>query len=345
MADHQLPQPGTSIRPPEKTLTPVNDNRADPAAASDIQRPLADSAASCLLTYVVAIHNVRGRSAALEDFLSQCLLHSGQVQVVVVDDASDDDSFGLLCQLTAGLPNIAVTHSPRQQGPGLARNIGLSLAKAEYVAFADDDDLPIVAGALSLAEQAKDVAADVAWGLYEVEPLTEGVAQSEARRRIWGPSVQILDPSRREVAVWSFVFRLAFLRSHHLRFRPWMYGEDLTFLVEVAELQPRVLSGQYITYSYRPRRDSLSSSTGLKSIEALPLLDFLSSSGHSVRESSTRNYLLQWFARVSWRILLSGKWAQRTQVARWLLTSPSRAWITLRGTWLAILSRLGFVMP
>lgn len=58
-------------------------------------------------------------------------------QVIVVDDGSTDDSLEVLRSYGSQLRVATQTN----QGPGVARNHGLKLARGQYVAFLDSDDL------------------------------------------------------------------------------------------------------------------------------------------------------------------------------------------------------------
>jgi glycosyltransferase involved in cell wall biosynthesis len=63
-----------------------------------------------------------------------------QVELIVVDDGSTDDSRNIAAHLSTQHPDrITVLHTNRQ-GPYPARNTGLSRAKGEFVAFLDADD-------------------------------------------------------------------------------------------------------------------------------------------------------------------------------------------------------------
>lgn len=63
-------------------------------------------------------------------------------QVVLVDDASGDDTASMLHALAAMYPPgwIEVVELPQNQGPSRARNAGWERAREEYVAFLDSDD-------------------------------------------------------------------------------------------------------------------------------------------------------------------------------------------------------------
>ena len=73
---------------------------------------------------------------AIESALRQ---RPGQVEVIVVDDASTDDTTKVLTENFGS--RIHLLRTPERRGAGAARNAGLRVARGELVAFLDDDDL------------------------------------------------------------------------------------------------------------------------------------------------------------------------------------------------------------
>lgn len=79
--------------------------------------------------------------------LSRHFAHFAQVrnekiQLVIVDDCSEDDTEG--CVANVSLPeNVRISYhrNSRNTGPGVARNIGIELAEEENVMFLDADDI------------------------------------------------------------------------------------------------------------------------------------------------------------------------------------------------------------
>lgn len=62
------------------------------------------------------------------------------IQLIVVDDCSDNDEFELVTNLATAFPKIEIYSTDICGGGGKARNVGLKYAKGKYVLFADADD-------------------------------------------------------------------------------------------------------------------------------------------------------------------------------------------------------------
>jgi hypothetical protein len=61
-------------------------------------------------------------------------------EVIYVDDGSTDDSAQRLDQLAARHPHVRVIHQENSGWPGKPRNVGIRMARGEYVQFVDQDD-------------------------------------------------------------------------------------------------------------------------------------------------------------------------------------------------------------
>lgn len=76
-----------------------------------------------------------------------------RLEVVVVDDASSDDTPAALGAHFGDDPRVRVLIAPANRGPSAARNRGLAAASGEFVLFLDSDDA-LVPDALACALQA-----------------------------------------------------------------------------------------------------------------------------------------------------------------------------------------------
>jgi glycosyltransferase involved in cell wall biosynthesis len=114
------------------------------------------------LSVIIPMHNASATVAGVvESFLG---IDASAVEVVVVDDASTDDSVEQVTALRR--PEVMVERFETNRGAGIARNRGFELATGRYSLFFDADD-EIHPGTLTSAVQAlDDTGADVAMMPY-----------------------------------------------------------------------------------------------------------------------------------------------------------------------------------
>ena len=100
------------------------------------------------LSYIIPVYNV-------ESYLSQCLdsiflqaVPANQYEVICIDDTSTDASSKVILDYKKKYSNLIYIQNAVNLKAGGTRNVGLSVAKGEYVWFVDADDV-IIDGSLS----------------------------------------------------------------------------------------------------------------------------------------------------------------------------------------------------
>ncbi|MCM1226321.1 MAG: glycosyltransferase [Clostridium sp.] len=80
----------------------------------------------------------------LKTAVESAVLQNVPLEIIIIDDASADETPDIMKKCKAELSsdniNIELIFNKRNQGVAVSRNIGVSRAKAEYVAFLDSDD-------------------------------------------------------------------------------------------------------------------------------------------------------------------------------------------------------------
>jgi glycosyltransferase involved in cell wall biosynthesis len=61
-------------------------------------------------------------------------------EVIIIDDASSDDTVDKIRALILGLPEVNLIINPRNRGQSHSRNLGVKESKTEFILLMDDDD-------------------------------------------------------------------------------------------------------------------------------------------------------------------------------------------------------------
>jgi len=112
------------------------------------------------------------------------------IELVVVDDGSDDGTVDRLRELASELPMLVPTAVDTPRGPAHARNVGWRAATGAYVAFTDDDCDP-QPGWLAGLMAAHERGADVVQGPTRPDPT------DFANRNAWSHWINVKAPSYR----------------------------------------------------------------------------------------------------------------------------------------------------
>ncbi|MEV5982751.1 CDP-glycerol:glycerophosphate glycerophosphotransferase [Streptomyces sp. NPDC052114] len=165
---------------------------------------------------VVPAHRVQGY---LRDCLDSVLTQSfGDLELIVVDDASPDACAAIAAEYAELDPRAQVVRVPAHAGPGPARNIGADRATGEHLLFLDGDDL-LLPGALEAVDAALTAAGD------------PDVLLCAHDRVDWWETVRpggddlAGDPLAVTPAAWNRVFRRDFWHAQRLSFSDGAYED------------------------------------------------------------------------------------------------------------------------
>ena len=93
------------------------------------------------ITVVIPVYN---KVKFLEEAVKSAINQDYVVEVILIDDGSQDGSFELCQRLSKNEIVKLVSHKDRKRkGPSASRNLGMKLASSEFIAFLDADDLYI----------------------------------------------------------------------------------------------------------------------------------------------------------------------------------------------------------
>jgi glycosyltransferase involved in cell wall biosynthesis len=174
-----------------------------------------DSAGRALkISVIVTVFNTGERLREIVNSLDAQSLPADEFEVLLVDDGSTDDTLALARELAASRPNVVVETIPNSGWPGRPRNVGIDLARGEYVFFADHDDRFGPRALERLYDSARANRSDIVYGKIV------RVGRSTPYWSLWARDIGAVDIA--EVAVISRtvhkLYRRQFLLEHELRF-------------------------------------------------------------------------------------------------------------------------------
>ncbi len=90
------------------------------------------------VSVIVPVYNTeKYLKKCLDSLVNQTLK---EVQVIVINDCSPDDSLNIMREYNKKYHNIEIYSNKKNRGIGYTRNLGISKAKGEYLVFLDSDD-------------------------------------------------------------------------------------------------------------------------------------------------------------------------------------------------------------
>ena len=90
------------------------------------------------VSVIVPVYNTsRYLKPCLDTLVHQTI---DDLEIIAIDDASTDDSLKILKTYAQKYPQLKVYHNDYNLGQSITRNIGLDIAKGEYIGFVDSDD-------------------------------------------------------------------------------------------------------------------------------------------------------------------------------------------------------------
>lgn len=183
-----------------------------------------------LFSIIIPHHNA-------PSLLRRCL-HSipmrDDVQVIVVDDKSNEEHIPVLKGLESEFPSCEFLYLEKNYGAGHARNVGIDHARGRWLLFADSDDFYVEEFSMFL-DSYQDAPEDIIY-FRNRYVLSEDISKP-AHRDNWINA--LFDKSFAEnndriircnhCVPWGKMIRKSFVDSQHIRFDEVPYSNDVMF--------------------------------------------------------------------------------------------------------------------
>lgn len=182
------------------------------------------------------------------------------IEIIIVDDASTDDTVQKILPLTYIDKRITLIVLHKQSGsPGKARNIGMALASAPYISFIDSDDWIEADMLEQLYTTAVKKSSDICFLSGFINHLDEKSNKRFYKKPHVDPSSELFG-FHESFMLWDKLWSVDFLVNHNLEIAHTSASEELLFIIKAYYLA-RNISVSTGNYGYNYRRLNPSSIT------------------------------------------------------------------------------------
>lgn len=196
------------------------------------------------------------------------------LQVVLVDDGSTDQSGALCDEYARKDERVEVIHKPNG-GLSDARNSGLKAAKGEYVLFLDADDKWGSGDFVEkLATEAQRTNADVVLCAIQrfrdnedIHLITGQYEEDDFQGTASEILLRLMRKNRFSMSAWQKLIRQSILVENNITFNKGLLGEDMDWVQHLWQHVRRVSFQNEAVYLYRVRKGSITTTFGQKNAE------------------------------------------------------------------------------
>lgn len=193
-----------------------------------------------------------------ELYLEQCIKSIQaqtikNIEIICIDDGSQDNSAEILHQLASGDDRIIIFRQ-KNQGAGNARNVGLQNACGEFVAFMDADDYYINKSGLecmisACREWQVDACASIL--THDVDGIIKKSAMGELVTKNSKKGICNYKDYQLDYYFYTFIFKRSILIDKKVFFPNFIFYEDPVFLVNALYHCVQFIAVDKEVYCYR----------------------------------------------------------------------------------------------
>jgi len=247
----------------------ARDNRADSLCLS-----VKDGPSDCpLLSIIMPVYNVAPYlDTAIVSALNQ---HCADFELIIVNDASTDGCRKIIDMHASQDARIRVVHLEHNTlgGAGIPSNIGLCMARGQYIGFIDSDDWVTADAFEKMLTLASDFDADVVIGDFRT--FTEDgrvVSPAYDGKRYEGPLNQVVNvaeaPSllRLSAVPWRKIYKRSFMQEHAIAYPEgdYFYEDNPLHWFVLTRAKRVIVTPQVVSYHRMGREGQTMSSNAYK---------------------------------------------------------------------------------
>ena len=205
---------------------------------------------STTLSIIIPVYNS-------EQYLDKCITSIQNqslkdIEIILINDGSKDKSLDI-CEKFAQNDNRIIVINQENSGQATARNVGLNIAKGEYIAFADSDDWVDEDYYEKLVATAKKYDAEISCA-----SIIRERQNTRKYRILYKEELEYTNPQDKiditkcpnMCYVWNKVYKKDFLNRINLRFADGKFCEDVDFVCRAIYFSNKVVTVPNTYYHY-----------------------------------------------------------------------------------------------
>lgn len=214
------------------------------------------------ISFIVPVYNT-GRYVL--ECLNSIVLDEHTFEIIIINDGSTDNSASIIAEFCMSHAHSRYI-SQANQGLSTARNIGMSLARGQYILFVDSDDKLLKDGLREMIDFANIYQPDIVIGrVISVYPNGD--------EKLWRfPDLDIHNMSGNGLLgrmvsegyvpmVFNYLYNRKFLKNNNIEFLPNIIHEDELWTPQVLSVANNIKMISKIHYEYRINSASIMSTS------------------------------------------------------------------------------------
>ena len=218
------------------------------------------------VSIIVPVYNVEKYvEKCLKSLVDQTLQ---EIEIIVVDDGSQDDSKNIIDKYIKKYPNKVKYLYKENGGLSSARNFGIPYANGEYIAFLDSDDYvePTMYEEmynLAKKEDADMVECDFIWEYPNKQKYDYGVVYNGKKEAI----------EKARVVAWNKLFKREIIENEKIEFPFGLRYEDVEFFYKLVPSLNKISFMKKYFIHYVQRDNSIANTQNTKTKDIFKVLN------------------------------------------------------------------------
>ena len=214
------------------------------------------------LTAIVLVYNGEpDLEPCLESLVNQTL---DGLEILLINDASTDDSLSICRKYEMENDNVFVIDKEKNEGLAINANLGIGMAKGEYVILVDNDDIIPDYAYEKLYNKAKETDSDICIGKANFIVMGNQYEMSHYECSVWDDERVISDINEfpsifHDAFYWNKIIRKDLLVENNIILPPGMIYADRSYSHNAYVKANRIAIIPDCVYMWRIGKDSLSS--------------------------------------------------------------------------------------